>query len=69
MWPMRRSVVTSEAVRDLVRLKANVNATQADGSTAMHWVVQSDDLELADLLIKAGAKVSMAERHRARRRS
>ena len=49
-----------QAVRDLVRQKANVNAAQADGSTAMHWVVQSDDLELADLLIKAGAKVSMA---------
>ncbi len=47
-----------QAVRLLIQQKANVNAPQPDGSTAMHWVVQADDLELADLLIKAGAKVT-----------
>ncbi|MEO5924171.1 MAG: ankyrin repeat domain-containing protein [Bryobacteraceae bacterium] len=46
------------AVRQLVLAKADVNAPQVDGTTALHWAVQSDDLELADLLIKAGAKVS-----------
>jgi len=48
------------AVRALVLKKADVNAPQADGSTALHWAVQSNDLELADLLLRAGAKVSAA---------
>ena len=30
--------------------------------TALHWAVQADDLELADLLIHAGANVSAADR-------
>ncbi len=47
-------------VRSLVLKKANVNAPQVDGSTALHWAVQSNDLELVDVLLKAGAKVSAA---------
>jgi len=47
-----------QAVRNFLRQKADVNTPQVDGSTALHWVVQADDVELADLLIKAGAKVS-----------
>ncbi len=49
-----------QAVRELVRTKADVNVAQTDGTTALHWAAQADDLELADLLIKAGAKVSAA---------
>jgi ankyrin repeat protein len=48
------------AVRSLIQKKADVNAPQIDGATALHWVVQADDLELADLLIRNGAKVSIA---------
>jgi len=48
------------AVRTLVQKKADVNAPQIDGTTALHWAVQADDLELADLLIRGGAKVSVA---------
>lgn len=48
------------AVRGLVQNKADVNAPQIDGTTALHWAVQADDLELADLLIRNGAKVSAA---------
>src|SRR5262249_31741173 len=48
------------AVRALVQKKADVNAPQIDGTTALHWVVQSNDVELADVLIRAGAKVSAA---------
>src|ERR1017187_10242268 len=47
-----------EAVRSLIQKKANVNAPQIDGTTALHWAVQADDLETADLLIRAGANVS-----------
>ncbi|MBZ5674997.1 MAG: ankyrin repeat domain-containing protein [Acidobacteriia bacterium] len=48
------------AVRSLIQKKADVNAPQIDGATALHWAVQADDLELADLLIRNGAKVSTA---------
>jgi ankyrin repeat protein len=39
---------------------ANVNATEADGTTALHWASYRDDVESADLLIRAGAKVNAA---------
>src|SRR3954467_9873014 len=41
------------AVRALVQKKADINAAQLDGATALHWAVYNDDVELADLLIKA----------------
>ena len=49
-----------EAVRALLLRKANVNAPQVDGTTALHWAVRADDLETADLLIRTGANVSAA---------
>ena len=51
-----------EAVRSLLQRKADVNAPQIDGTTALHWAVRLDDLETADLLIRAGANVSAANR-------
>src|SRR5947207_2340718 len=49
-------------VRSLLRQKADVNAPQSDGATALHWAVQNDDLEMADVLIQAGANVKSANR-------
>ena len=49
-----------EAVRALLLKKADVNAPQTDGTTALHWAVQADNLELADILLNAGAKASAA---------
>src|SRR5690242_4367441 len=50
-----------EAVRALLkRSGANVNATEPDGTTALHWASYHDDLVMADLLIRAGAKVNVA---------
>ena len=49
-----------EALRALVQRKADVNAAEADGTTALHWAAYLDDLEGGDLLIRAGAKVSAA---------
>src|SRR5882672_6374405 len=50
------------AVRSLLQKKADVNAAQTDGTTALHWAVRLDDLETVDLLIRAGANVSTATR-------
>jgi ankyrin repeat protein len=48
------------ALRALIQKKVDVNATDADGSTALHWASYRDDPESADLLIRAGAKVNAA---------
>jgi ankyrin repeat protein len=50
------------ALRSLLEQKANVNAAQADGATAIQWAAYRDDLEIADLLISAGADVRTANR-------
>ncbi len=50
------------AVRALLQKKADVNAPQNDGTTALLWAVRYDDLETADALIRAGAKVSARNR-------
>ena len=42
-------------LRALLQKKAEVNAPQIDGSTALHWAVYHDNLQAADLLIAAGA--------------
>ncbi len=38
------------AVRDLIGKKADVNATQPDGATALHWAVYRNDTEMIDSL-------------------
>ena len=48
-----------ETVRSLLQ-QANVNASQADGATALHWAAHRDDLETANLLLRAGADASAA---------
>ena len=51
-----------EAVRAALARKADVNAAQVDGTTALHWAVERDDGELAELLLTAGARVSARTR-------
>jgi ankyrin repeat protein len=50
------------AVRSLLQKKADINAAQSDGTTALHWAARLDDLETAELLIRSGANVSAATR-------
>src|SRR6267378_5772759 len=52
--------VDHEAVRTLLKQGVNVNSTEADGTTALHWASYRDDLETAEALIRAGAKVNAA---------
>jgi uncharacterized protein len=49
-----------EAVRALIQKKVDVNAPDADGTTALHWACYRDDLESVNLLIHAGANVNLA---------
>jgi ankyrin repeat protein len=49
-----------DALRAQLQKKEDVNAAEADGSTALLWASYRDDLESADLLIRAGAKVNAA---------
>jgi ankyrin repeat protein len=52
-----------EAVRALLRSKADVNAPEADGTTALHHAVQADALDLVTQLVRAGANVKAANRY------
>jgi ankyrin repeat protein len=52
-----------ESVRELLKqrpVRIDVNAAQGDGSTALHWAVHRDDLAIADLLIRSGARANVA---------
>jgi uncharacterized protein len=49
-----------EAVRSLLQQHVDVNTPQADGATALAWAAHWDDMETADLLIRAGANVNAA---------
>ena len=51
-----------DAVRAALARKADVNAAQVDGTTALHWAVEHDDVEMADLLLRAGARVTARTR-------
>jgi len=51
-----------EAVHSLLKQHVDVNTTQADGATALAWAAHWDDMETADLLIRAGANVNAALR-------
>jgi ankyrin repeat protein len=42
--------------------KADVNAAQADGATALHWAAQWDDLKMAEMLLRDGANVRATNR-------
>lgn len=50
-------------VRALVQDRVDINGSQVDGMTALHWAVYHDDLETAQLLVKAGADVKVANRY------
>ena len=51
------------AVRALLQRRADVNAPQVDGMTALHWAAHQDDLESVEMLVRAGANVKAVNRY------
>jgi ankyrin repeat protein len=50
------------AVRALIARRADVNAPQGDGATALHWAVYRGRVDLVEALLKAGANQKAANR-------
>jgi len=48
------------AIKTLLQSKADVNAAQPDGATALQWAAYKSDLDMLDLLLRAGANVKAA---------
>jgi ankyrin repeat protein len=51
------------AVRALLAQKVDVNAPDGQGTPALHWAVRVDDVDLAKLLVGAGADAKLANRY------
>lgn len=52
-----------QAVRALLKEGIDVNASRADGVTALLWAAHWDDLETVDALLRASANVNAADDH------
>jgi ankyrin repeat protein len=53
----------SQAVRGFLKQRANVNAAEADGMTALHWAVRGNTLDTVQLLLRSGANAKTANRY------
>ncbi len=53
----------ADAVRTLLKQHVDVNAPEADGTTALHWAAHWGDLETVDALLKEGANISALNRY------
>jgi ankyrin repeat protein len=52
-----------DTVRALLTQSVNANASEVDGTTALHWAVRGNDLETTRLLLGAGARPDQANRY------
>ena len=50
-------------IRGLLQESIDVNASQVDGMTALHWAAYHDDLDILERLVRAGADVEVANRY------
>ena len=48
------------AVKQAIARTADVNATEGDGATALHWAAYRDDAATVDLLLRSGARPNAA---------
>ena len=63
--PLARAVQQMDraAITRLLDQRTDVNAAQADGTTALHWATHHDDVELVKKLLAGGADVRRANRY------
>jgi ankyrin repeat protein len=67
-WPTSSPVIEATrkgdvaAVRTLLSRKADVNAAEGDGMTALHWAADRGDAVIAGLLVRAGASLTATTR-------
>ena len=61
--PLVAAVRTGDAraVEAVLKARADVNARQGDGATALHWAAHLDDVKIAELLIRAGARAGATD--------
>src|SRR5215510_4755862 len=52
-----------QAVRALLKQRPDVNASEADGMTVLHWAVRANDMETVQLLLRSGANTKAANRY------
>lgn len=50
-------------IDSLLKKQVDVNVTQVDGMTALHWAAYHDDLPMTSLLIEAGANAKASNRY------
>src|SRR5262245_14320239 len=53
----------ASAVRALIGSRADVNAAEPDGMTALHWAVRAGNRPTVEVLLRAGAKASAVTRY------
>ena len=53
----------SAAAVEMLKKGAKGNSAEADGTTALHWAVQQDDVRLVRALLAAGAQVRASNRY------
>src|SRR5262249_7901226 len=51
------------AIRALIAKKVDINASEPDGTTALHWAPDRGALAEVNLLLNAGAKLKVANRY------
>ncbi len=53
----------TDALKTLVKQRADLNAAQPDGTTALHWAAHWNDAEAVILLLRAGANAKAVNRY------
>src|SRR6266496_131125 len=52
-----------DGLKNLLKQRADVNAAQPDGTTALHWAAHWNDAEAVSLLLRAGANAKAMNRY------